>query len=260
MKRWVLIILIVISSLGVRLLVNKPQIELVTPGKVVPEAVKSFKFIVMADIHNDNEELKKAIEKAKESNNEMVILAGDLTINGNKNELEAVWQTLEKSGIKYLVIPGNHDVLKNQFGKVFGISYQVMVKDKLKLLLIDNSLWSGLGEEQKKWIEKEVEGCNVIVCVAVMHMPLEHGLSGHVMGENNKKVTEEAEWLHQLLVNNGVKSIYAGHLHYADRYTIDGLETNLVGAISRVRNNQTPKMDEVEFNGKETFNKIVDIE
>jgi len=91
-------------------------------------------------------------------------------------------------------------------------------------------------------------------------MPLEHGVTKHVMGENSEKVTGEAGWLHQLLVNNGVKSIYAGHLHYSDEYTIDGLKTNLVGAISRDRNNQVPKMVEVEFDGKEIVNRVVEVE
>ncbi|MCX6726576.1 MAG: hypothetical protein NTY75_02025, partial [Candidatus Shapirobacteria bacterium] len=88
----------------------------------------------------------------------------------------------------------------------------------------------------------------------------EHSLTTHVMGEDNKKGTEDAKWLHKILVSSNVKSIYAGHLHYSSTYTMDNLTTNLVGAISSTRNNQTPRMMEVEFNGKEIVNKIVEIE
>lgn len=236
-----------------------PKKALLEPGKTV---ITPFKFVVMADIHNDNEELNKALRQASARGGQagLVIMAGDLTINGSRKELDEIKKTLDESQVKYLVVPGNHDVIKKQFVGVFGKSYQTVVKDNLKLILIDNSYWGGLGEEQKKWIEVESQGCNVIVCVAIMHMPLEHGITKHVMGENSEKGTEEAGWLHQLLVSNGVKSVYAGHLHYSDVYTIDGLETNLVGAISRDRNNQAPKMVEAEFDGKEIVNRVVEVE
>jgi predicted phosphodiesterase len=258
MKKWIwLMLLIGIVALAV---IYWPKKELIVPGKTVVEVVKPFKFAVMADVHNDNEELGKALRQAQGDGEELVIVAGDLTNNGSEKELEAVKKTLDDSQEKYLAVPGNHDVIKKQFGAVFGNSYQTYVKDNLKMILIDNSYWAGLGEEQKQWIENESQGCNVIVCVAVMHMPLEHSLTDHVMGEGNKIGTEDAAWLHKILVENNIKSIYAGHLHYASTYTMDNLTTNLVGAISSTRNNQTPRMMEVEFDGKALVNRMVEIE
>lgn len=255
MKKWLVVIfLISIIVVGWYFYVNK-QVILSPEVRKIETIRPVFKFTVMADIHNDINELNKALKK---SNDNLVILAGDLTINGSKKELESIKTAL--GGANYIVTPGNHDVIKKLFGSVFGKSYQTYIKDNLKLILIDNSYWAGLGEEQKKWIENESQGCNVIVCVAVMHMPLEHSLTDHVMGEDNKIGTEDAAWLHKILVENNIKSIYAGHLHYSSTYTMDNLTTNLVGAISSTRNNQTPRMMEVEFDGKEIVNKIVEIE
>ncbi|MCX6726892.1 MAG: metallophosphoesterase, partial [Candidatus Shapirobacteria bacterium] len=170
MKKWWPVILIVVLGLGVWWVVSRPKIELLNPGKKVEETVKPFIFVVMADIHNDNKELKKALVKTKD----LVIVAGDLTVNGTSKELLEVKKTLDESQVKYLVVPGNHDVIKKQFGSVFGQSYQTFIKDNLKLILIDNSYWSGLDDIQKKWIENESQVCRVMLCVAIMHMPLEH--------------------------------------------------------------------------------------
>lgn len=253
---WALAIVVIGLSLWICLWPKSE--EIIEPVEVV-EVVKKpiFKFAVMADIHNDNEQLAKALRQAQ---GDLVVLAGDLTINVNKSELLAVKKTLDESAREYLVVAGNHDVIKKQFENVFGKSYQSYSKDNLKLILIDNSNWKGLGEEQKIWIEQEVQGCNVILCVSIMHMPLEHNFSNHVMGEDNEIGTEDAKWLHKVLVDSGVKTIYAGHLHYSSGYTIDNLKTNLVGAISRERNNQTSRMVEVEFDGKALINRVVEIE
>lgn len=236
-----------------------PRNEEIVPPKLVEEEVKKpvFKFVVMADVHNDNEELTKALRQAS---GDLMVLAGDLSINGSKTELVGVKKTLDDSAREFFVVPGNHDVIKKQFGAVFGKGYQVYKIDNLKLILIDNSYWAGLGEEQKLWIENEVGECKVLVCVGIMHMPLEHNFTEHVMGEDNLTGTADAKWLHKILVDNNVNSIYAGHLHYSSGYTIDNLRTNLVGAISRTRNNQTPRMMEVEFDGKTLTNKVVEIE
>lgn len=231
--------------------------EVVSPALEGEQEVKIFRMAIMADVHNDNEQLTKAI---RQTSGELMVVAGDLTINGNKTELDKVKKTLDEGGKKYLVVPGNHDVIKKQFDNVFGFRYQTFNKDNLKLILIDNSYWAGLGEEQKNWIAKETEECKILVCLGIMHMPLEHNFSEHVMGEDNLQGTADAKWLHDILVENGVKSIFTGHLHYSTGYTIDNLKTNIVGAISRERNNQTPRMMEVEWDGKELKTKVVEIE
>lgn len=194
--------------------------------------VKELRFGVMADIHSDIRHLERALKLTKERGLEFVVVAGDLTKVGAVEELTAVRKALMESGLKYYVIPGNHDRDKKAFVGLFGETYQSFKKGEVKFILVDNSGWRGLGVEQRSWLDNEVQECRIIQCLVVMHMPLNHGFSEHIMGEDNEKVTTEAKEILVLLRDNGVKEIIAGHLHYASSYELEGIRTNLAGAIN----------------------------
>ena len=231
---------IVLIVFGIYLLLReKPKIQ--NPKPKIEEVIKREKkeilrFAVMADVHNDTESLSKALDLVE---NELVVVAGDLTINGTEKEQMAIKKVL---GDRFAV-PGNHDIYKSVW--IFGRKYQSIEKNNVKLILVDNSHWRGLGEEQKIWIGGEVGECVIKKCLAIMHKPLENHFSTHVMGENSKVVTAEAGWLKELFLRNNVRTGYSGHLHYASSYTIGGWETVLVGAISKDRNTETPRFTEV---------------
>lgn len=253
-KRKIWLWTVVVIGLGMVILVifsKKTRPVLETKVERVEEKIEAteMKVAILADVHDDVEELKRILDMAKERKNELVIIAGDLTIEGKYKNLLEIKNVLDDSKIEYLVISGNHEYSKKNFGEVFGKNYQSFIKGNIKLILIDNSYWKGLGEEQKKWVENEVSECRVLICLAIMHKPLNNLFSKHVMGENNEKTTEEAAWLRQLLINSGVRQIEAGHLHYASSYELEGIRTDIVGAVSRERNNQTPRYTEIMIKG-----------
>jgi len=240
--------------IGVLVLVNnKSRVTLPVVVKPVPTVtpVTSLKFGVMADIHLDWEEWAKFLKIAKDRGEQMVIVAGDLTSVGKLEELVAAKKVLDESGMKYYVIPGNHDLWtgdrqqKQLFNQVFGSDYQSFKMSGHKFILINNGGVNGLGEIQYQWLEREVVECRVVNCVVVMHIPLNHSFSGHVMGEGNPQVAAEGQQIITWLVENRVAEIITGHLHYATSYELDGFRTNIVGAISRSRNNQTPRYTEL---------------
>jgi len=263
MKKWkiaVLALVLMVFSVGIFEIFKDRKKEInifdvvVLPTPTLVE--KKVKIAVMADIHNDSVELKKMLNIAKSDDVEIVVIAGDLTNSGKMSELIKIKNVLDESKLKYAVVPGNHEYDLDLFKKYFGKNYQSIRLRELKLILIDNSYWQGLGETQKIWIQNEVKECRVLICLAVMHKPLNNVLSTHVMGENSKKVTEEGTWLRELLINFGVKQIEAGHLHYASSYELEGIRTDIVGAISRDRNNQTPRYTELMI-GKNTIERRV---
>lgn len=233
------------------LLVYRAKDETVVTVNVVPtptaapQRLVREKVGVLADIHNDLGSLKKALGKMKDDGVVKVLVAGDLSINGTEEELKKVKAVLDDSGVDYLAVPGNHDLYKNKFSVVFGKEWQSQLLDNLKIIMINNGNWRGLGDDQKRWIELEVKDCKKIRCVVVMHEPLGHYLTAHVMGEYSKTTAGEAVWLNELLLNNGVEEIFVGHLHFNSTYVFAGLENNVVGAISKERNNQTPRFLEI---------------
>lgn len=238
------------------------QLDRTEPTKVLP--VKEIKLALVADIHNDWGEFDKAMVKIKDNNNQILLVVGDMTIYGKNSELIEAKKELDGSGINYAVVPGNHDAYRRLGGKyiydgIFDKRYQVIRIENLKLILIDNSGYEGLGLAQWSWVETEVAECRKVLCLAVMHRPLNHNFSTHLMGENNIKVTAEASKLLKLLVENGVRQIEAGHLHYASSYELDGIRTDIVGAISRERNTQSPRYTELVIKGNEIERRVVEV-
>lgn len=266
MKKWKiawLALMLVVLSVGIlwtfvgseRTKENQKS-EILTPTI----AEQKLTIAVMADIHNDDKQLKIMLDKAKKNGVAMVVIAGDLTNEGKMDDLVKIKKVLDQGGVRYAAIPGNHEYDLDNFLKVFGKNYQSLKFGEIKLILIDNSYWKGFDEEQKKWIESEVLECKVFVCVAIMHKPLNNVLSTHIMGENNKKAAEEADWLRKLLVDSGVKRIMAGHLHYASSYELEGIRTDIVGAVSRERNNQSPRYTELMIGKYSIERKVVEEE
>lgn len=257
---WLLLMFVVLCAGVIWIFVgDEKTIEIsnqVTPTLSVGE--RKLKVAVMADIHNDNEELKIMLNIAKYNSVEIVVLDGDLTNDGKLSDLVKIKKTLDEVGLRYAVVPGNHEYYLDNFLKVFGKNYQSIRIDETKLILIDNSFWQGLDEEQKKWIEMETRECRVLVCVAIMHKPLNNVLSTHIMGENNKKAASEATWLRELLISSGVKQIESGHLHYASSYELEGIRTDVVGAISRERNNQNPRYTELMIGKNSIERKVIE--
>lgn len=261
-QKWLLAAVGIILLAGAWWLMVRPGKPEVMPVVVEPTAGPTAaakvvgRWAVMADIHDDTAELAKALEMARRDGDNLVVMAGDLTNNGTAAEETAVKRVLDEAKINYAAIPGNHDIYQKVW--VFGKKYQSLREGTLKLILIDNSNWRGLGDEQKKWLETETAECRKIECVAVMHMPLENSLSKHIMGEYSAATATEAGWLKNLLATNGVGTGYAGHLHYSTEYGTEGWQTVLVGAVvSGSRNTESPRFTEVTVDSRGQINNEV---
>jgi len=240
------------------------------PSSPSAPTVKPLKFAVMGDVHSDAENFVVALEKAKTNNDDFVIIVGDLTSLGKKEELLAMKKVLDESGLKYYAIPGNHDFWSsnppkaNLFWEVFGPDFQSFKKNDFKFILADNGSYLGInalmgedGQNQGDWLRAEVAECWQISCLVFMHMPLNHPRSWHIMGEENPAVVLEAkEWV-KVLTENKVREVFAGHLHFFASYELEGLRTTVIGAIAGNRNPQSPKYLEVIWKGKELDKKEV---
>ena len=70
----------------------------------------SFKFMLVADSHNDNENLKKALRQAQSHDpSDFVVGLGDYTDVGSIDELKAAKKTFDNAGLRYFITSGDHD-------------------------------------------------------------------------------------------------------------------------------------------------------
>lgn len=218
----------------------------------------SFRFMLIADSHNDNENLKKSISlvRSKYSDIAFIIGLGDYTDVGIIGELKNAKSVLDSSGFRYFLIAGDHDLWDSRdkkqdppanFKEVFGPLYQSFTYNQFKFLLLDNSdNYKGIESDQQTWIASEIEKSKTDKdsgIFAFIHEPLYHPSSDHYMGRVEKNLKPQAESLIFQLKSAGVKKVFSGDIHYFSEYEepVTKLPMVTIGALVTERNPQLPR-------------------
>lgn len=217
-----------------------------------------FRFLLVADSHNDNSDLAKAINqgKSKYPDLKFIIGLGDYTDVGTIAELKDAKKEFDVSGLRYFLIPGDHDLwdCRNRsqfpeacFSEVFGLPYQSFTYDSFEFLLLDNSdNYKGFGDEQQKWIASELEKtkkAGVKGLFVFVHTPLYHPSSDHVMGWVEKTLKSQADGLIFGLKDAGVTEVFAGDIHFFSEYNEPKTDIAMatIGSAGIERNPQAPR-------------------
>lgn len=221
----------------------------------------SFSFLLVADSHNENNYLARALEQGKKDPSvTLVIGLGDYTEIGTLDELEAAKQEFDKGGLRYFVTAGDHDlwdsrdkqkVATSNFVDIFASPFHVFSTNNIKMIIINNSdNYLGLGEDQMQWLKTELDKEKVennALTFVFLHEPLYHPSSTRVMGKVEPKLKEEAKNLINMFTSAGVEEVFAGDIHYFTSY--DEPQTKLkmttVGALTSARNTQSPRYAKV---------------
>lgn len=255
-------------------LTNK-QPGLVSSAK--PQGINPlFRFLLVADSHIDNSNLSKTINQAKEKYPDLkfIIGLGDFSEVGTEEELKKAKNVFDLAGLRYFLIPGDHDLWdsRNQslvptayFKEVFGLNYQTFIFDEFKFLLLNNSdNYKGVEGEQLQWISSELEKAKIEEVKGIFvfaHEPFYHPSSEHTMGWVEKSLKSQAEVILFKFKEAGVKEVFAGDIHYFSQYSEP--KTNIpmvtIGAVTTDRNPQAPRFAVVGV-GADGTTKVEDIE
>lgn len=221
-----------------------------------PTSKSAFNFLMVADSHNDNVNLKKALAQAKGENPKFIIGLGDYSDVGTLSELREAKKEFDKSGLRYFLVVGDHDLWDSRnkslspnanFREVFGPTYQSFTYDNFRFILVYNSdNYIGMDQQQLDWLSSELDKAKKDQTKAVYvfaHEPLFHPSSDHVMGRVEPKLKQQAKNLIHQLKDAQVKLVFYGDIHYFSQFSEP--ETNLpmvtVGAITSDRNPQAPR-------------------
>ncbi|TVQ46894.1 MAG: metallophosphoesterase [Gloeocapsa sp. DLM2.Bin57] len=201
--------------------------------------------------------LEKVLEHLEQLNIDFLLLPGDLTQDGEKENHQWLKQRLERLPFPAYVIPGNHDVryleqYENYIGlrdfpsyyQKFGYSnpeqlyYSQEIAPGLQLIGLNSTQFSEdgrqlgcLDQEQLTWLETTLaELTDKLVLVMIHHNVIEHlpGQSIHQLGQ--RYMLANASELKQILRKYGVKLIFTGHLHVQDVASEDGLTEITTGS------------------------------
>lgn len=233
-----------------------------------------FSFVMVSDSHSENNYLQKALLQAKSMVPQpaFIIGLGDYTEVGTMQELKLAKSEFDKVGIRYFVIPGDHDLwdgrdktgnpLEN-FTQVFGLDYQAFAYQGVKFILINNAdNYTGIDQKQSDWIDSQL-GINgqdkIKLMFAFVHEPLYHPSSDHFMGRITESLKKQAKNLELTLKSGGVNEVFSGDIHFFSRYAEPQLSLKMttIGAVASARNTQAPRFalvsiyDDFEFDVKD---------
>lgn len=221
-----------------------------------------FSFILVSDSHNDNINLSKALTQAKEYNTAFIVGLGDFTQVGTVAELKNAKKEFDLSGIRYFLIPGDHDLWDSRdkgrdsntnFTQVFGPTYQSFIYNGYEFILINNAdNYIGINDSQNSWIVDILKKAKDTVSkglIVLLHEPLYHPSSDHVMGKTDPKIESQAKALMYQFKEANVKMVFAGDVHYFTKYQDPGTNLQMVtaGAVTSTPNTQAPRFVEVNI-------------
>ena len=232
-----------------------------------------FSFVLVADSHNDNVNLSKALIQAKEYSPSFIVGLGDYTQVGTVQELKNAKMEFDSSGVRYFLVPGDHDLWDSRdkghdpntnFMQAFGPTYQSFKYNGYEFILINNAdNYNGINDVQNAWIVdtlKKVKEETVKGVIVILHEPLYHPSSDHVMGKTNPKVESQAKALMYQFKEIGVKIVFAGDIHYFTKYQDPGTNLQMVtaGAVTSTPNTQAPRFVKVDVlkDGKLVVNDV----
>lgn len=244
-----------------------------TTGKTL-----DYSFLLIADSHNENNYLQKALRQAQDklgNNLKFVIGLGDYTEVGTISELNMAKKELDTAGLRYFLIPGDHDLWDGRdkqnnalvnFTQVFGKNYQSFVYQNTKFILIDNAdNYKGVSDEQFGWISNELTKAklqdNAKLIFALLHKPLSHPSSSHIMGSENEALYKQAKSLIMILKEGEVNEVFAGDIHFYTRYNepVTKLPMTTIGAVASAKNTQAPRYTIVNVFTDSTYS-VEDVE
>lgn len=228
-------------------------------GKVIT------KFAVISDTHSDSLSTERAVAQAKSLGIDYLIDTGDWTTVGTIAELSTQKKILDKSGLTYWGVMGDHDRWQSgpvNFEKVFGAIYESFDRNGIHHILLDASdLTEGFGKVQLDWLENDLKKAKEKPVLIFMHLPPYDPVSDRTLALKGGKSAfrdEQTARFFSLIKDKKVIAIFAGDHHLSASYTEPqtGVKIFVVGAVTRERNLQSPRFDLVKID--ENYNIAVE--
>jgi 3',5'-cyclic AMP phosphodiesterase CpdA len=226
-----------------------------------------------------NRRLDQAIAEVNATKVDLVLIAGDLTDGGTREQMKLFKRKVKQLKAPVLFVPGNHDVgivgngktktsitpeRVKLYGQMLGPNWFAREKAGIRVVGINSCLFgSGFKEEEDQWkfLEKELARPHAKPTLLLEHYPLFiKSVDEPRTGVWNVQ-PELRQRLLALVERAGVRVVLSGHLHYPITNQVNGilLLGNATTAFGLPRGKQpegwmllsVPREGEVQFEFRE---------
>ncbi|MGZ4964140.1 MAG: metallophosphoesterase family protein [Limisphaerales bacterium] len=197
-----------------------------------------------------NRHLDQAIAEVNTAGVDLVLITGDLTENGSRQQMDLFKHKVEQFKAPVMFIPGNHDVgmvdnargtfpithrRLERYRTTLGENWFAREQTGIRVVGINSCLFgSGLKEEQEQWkfLEKELDRPRATRTLLLEHYPLFiKTIDEPKIGHWNVR-PELRNKLLVLIKQAGVTAVLSGHLHYPITNQVHGTLFLGNGAVS----------------------------
>jgi alkaline phosphatase D len=185
--------------------------------------------------------LDKAIAEINAAKVDLVLIAGDLTDVGTREQMALFKQRVKQLHAPVLFVAGNHDVgmvgdgtVKKSitpdrvklFGKELGPNWFAREKAGVRIIGVNSCLFgSGFKEEEDQWrfLEKELAKPRAKPTFLLEHYPLFIKTVDEPRNSTWNVLPEQRKRLLAMVEQGGVRMVLTGHLHYPITNRLDGI-------------------------------------
>jgi 3',5'-cyclic AMP phosphodiesterase CpdA len=220
----------------------------------------------MSDLHVGEglfrpELLSAAIREANELTPDLVVVAGDLTMEGYRNEFEECKRFLNELACGHVVVTmGNHDArnvgyrhFEDFFGARDSVTTVPVEEGRAKVVAIDSTkpdLDEGeVGREHYGWLDAELRGWTEGPRIVVIH---HHILAVPGTGRDVNNLRDAGDVM-AIMRELEVDLVLSGHRHVPYVWSISGVRVVHSGTVStlRVRGTMPPSYNVIEIDADE---------
>jgi 3',5'-cyclic-AMP phosphodiesterase len=182
--------------------------------------------------------LSQTMEEINRINPEVVVVTGDLTNAGFRQEYKMAKTFLDMLNCEnQVIIPGNHDsrnVGYIHFEEIFGLRNNILKLPGVTLVGLDSSepdLDNGrIGRERYRWLEEHFAITDGIKVLALHHHLLPVPGTGR-----ERNICYDAGDMLQVLIRSGVDLVLSGHKHVPHVWRLEDLVVATAGTASSLR-------------------------
>ncbi len=203
-----------------------------------------FSFVVLGDNRSGGDVYRKIVSMAMDRKPDFVVNTGDMIASpGSLDDWAKFWELSKAVTVPYFLAVGNHDAHPKvpRSEKIYREQVDLPGNELYYSFIAGNSLFivldSCMDDQEKKitgeqhaWLEGVLANAGLKHKFVFLHHPLytEQG-KGHHSGDSLDKHPKDRDKLETLLVKSGVDAVFAGHEHFYQRKSVDGIAHVITG-------------------------------